>query len=1258
MKKPVMGGSGRVTSRNQDPSYIRKVIKHLGTRRRQLGSAIVLAGRNATRSKYRSTLLILGITFTIALETGIVVSVDTLYDDFIYDNRNQNFTDITVIPKEWSDLSTLRSVSADIQTITGITRASPVYTVNVDRLIKERLPEANIIVYGIDPLEHPDITTFSITEGERKATGTNVIISQTLLSESGLNIGDAVEAADFDLELAVDLKPRSFTISGAIADPSFFGNNVGYLFILMDIQELIDVVPENERSNILKAKIDISVQNLLDIKPVVEQIKDHIGNDYLVWTGKNVPDTQANGIRAYQTAMSLVILASFVVEFLFITNILAIAIRERSSEFGIFRAVGSGSRFLILALTIELLMYSVIGSTVGLFSGITLAVLLTLRMQSFYPSLSIQSLSIHSSSLFAAISSGIVVSLISGLYPIFIVLTMPVIQNIHSRMRRKRSTKEIITHWQYSVTTGILLTVSGLILQLFVGPSPFLEFRFLSFQFLTVLLIFIGILFIEIGILVFLPKITSGFFAPVFGKIVTIISQRNIAREFQKSLLTIISSALALTFIIVVGVVSAAIVDGVPLFFKEQWGDVDLVAEAPDNQLPDRNLTDSLEQNSAILRSSFIQEERTDIKGVNSYIYGVDPAKYTYFAEDVIESIFNYTYPSPLFLSRNDAVFGLVSDLLYQRLFSPVGSDLTIRTSDNTTVNITLGAVVKSNVFLGNGEYLYISAARFQEFFNSTAAKWFVCDLNEEIESAQAIIETEFPFFQEILGIDFFVDIIEESLVLQSSMFQILFFESFILAAITQFVSILISTLHMEREVGIMRALGLSKRGVFNIFMFEAVVIGLSALTLGVFDGLVGSVLLSWYISLSIPIRIEFPLEQIITWAVFSFLITLGSTFLPSYRSSSKKIIDTISGRPITRLTEEGPPYPQVFYSYWLHSSTRDELNLNFDVQDNPVAAHEEIKKMEPHSSVSTWQFIRNHLFQIRTIFLILLGFFTFNYILEGFLIPQGLIAFDWISRIYLSILPFNVLYDQYLVNFYYFVNPYLFFIGLSIIGPIAYYFAHKNAPPNLFRLLLSGIFWGIIGCILSAVIPFLILAALIIVVAPISLYVINVSADNPLFTVPILISVVIFGAELLLFQKVWAYLVFEGISSGMPLEEKFQWLRELGAQGQIKFAGLLLLHQILQALLISFFQPLLDPLKSAEPIPFLSPFSQLPTNPIVFIFLASFEIIFFLSLILYQILQFQQLSYRFPPTAIVKRRKMPEQSFEDRNVNGLLLSE
>ncbi|UCE14140.1 MAG: FtsX-like permease family protein, partial [Candidatus Heimdallarchaeota archaeon] len=212
-----------------------------------------------------------------------------------------------------------------------------------------------------------------------------------------------------------------------------------------------------------------------------------------------------------------------------------------------------------------------------------------------------------------------------------------------------------------------------------------------------------------------------------------------------------------------------------------------------------------------------------------------------------------------------------------------------------------LSAIIKGNVFLNNGEYIYIATDHFKEFFNSTLSKWFICEVNGDIETAQRAFEADYNHFKEVKGISFIREFLEKSLVFQTAIFEVLFIESFILAGITQFVCILVSTLRMEREIGVMRSIGLTRKNVLGIFMAESIALGFSALVVGMINGLLGSILLTWYISLSIPIEIQFPLDQIALWTIFSMFVTLASTIIPSFRSSQKNIIAIISGRPMTK---------------------------------------------------------------------------------------------------------------------------------------------------------------------------------------------------------------------------------------------------------------------------------------------------------------------------------------------------------------------
>lgn len=1167
-----------------------------------------LAWRNVTRSRYRSFLLILGILLTVALETGIAVSVDTLYDDFLLENRNNNYTDITVNPVTWQDSASLEVLAKEVRQISGVSKASPALFLSVNQFISQQVSQ-NVLVYGIDPKNHPDMAHLDLISGSRTLQSDTIIISEHLSTVSGFQVGDSVDLSS----IRDDLNILRVTIGGIISDKSCIGNKIGFLFILVDFQTLLRVIPEGLRSHILIQEIDVSVKDLLRINGIAEKIEDKVGLNNYVFVEKDISEIKSAGIRAYQTAMNLVIIASFVVEFLFITNILAIAIKDRQKELGILRATGANSWQFIKFIGVEVLIYAIIGSTFGIFVGIGFSQILVDFMDNYYTSIEFQSISLHFSSIFATFLSGIIVALISGLYPIFLAQTLPVVQNIHSRMTTAKSHNIFtVTMWKYTIGSGVSLAITAFILQIFIGPSRFLDFSLLSAHFLTVVMIFSGTLLIEIGILAFLPRIAMRVLF-WFDIITRTISIRNIAREFQKSLFTIMTAALALTFIIIVGTVSAAIIEEVPDYFQSQWGSIDAIVEARDDNLLPINSTQLLEKRGVIAKAAFIQETRTQIDSTNGYIYGVDPTQYSFFAEPILTS--DYDLPSYLILnaSTTNTINGLVSQILFQQLRSPLGSSVLVKIADNSTVNVTLAAVIKANIFLGSGEYLYISSGHFQDYFNSTMAKWFLCKQSGESASIEGAIKLALPEIKEITMINSIAELVEETLLFQSAIFQVLFIESFVLAAIAQFVCILMSTLRMEREMGIMRSLGLSKEKVFSIFMCESTALGITSLIVGFLDGFLGSILLIWYISQSIPITFYLPLERVAFWVGVSFLITIASTIVPSYRSSQKNVVATIYGRPMRKSYIEKIEEPIFF---------EEEELLPQRKRKEVLTVYDEPKEYQTSFQIGK-SLLKANKQKIRNIFVVLLAVCLLNYILDSYLPHRGLIPFDLITSSFFSGGDFMFQYYSIRKRYLILLNPLLFFMGLALISPISTYLSDQKKENyqltiRLLKSLLEGFFLMMI----------LVIIGILLLISPALIYLFITTIFNPegfyytddlwFYTV----SFLNFGIELILFQRVWVFLVLRGLKLELNFKETFALTRNTAFEGQLGFITLLIIHTLIQIIITMIFR---YPIARSSSISFSQQLFFPPLHPISFLALMSFEIGFFVILIIYQHIQLKK---------------------------------
>ncbi|UCE14611.1 MAG: FtsX-like permease family protein, partial [Candidatus Heimdallarchaeota archaeon] len=642
--------------------------------------------------------------------------------------------------------------------------------------------------------------------------------------------------------------------------------------------------------------------------------------------------------------------------------------------------------------------------------------------------------------------------------------------------------------------------------------------------------------------------------------------------------------------------VSAAVVAAVPGFFQDQWGKVDLVAEGREGELPLIKFTDDLEAFPGIVKASFIQEKRTVVEDVNSYVFGVDPIKYAFFAENSFDSLLDlhpvyWLNQSNLGSHSTNGTYILISHLLQQKLLLPLGSNLSIQIADKNTVNVTVAAVIKSNVFLENGEYLYLTSNRFKEFFNSSEAKWFLCDVDDaDITKTAVDVQASFPQLKEdgVIAIEYYTQALERSLIFQSALFHVLFIESFSLAALSQSMCILVSTLRMEREMGIARSLGLNRRGVFDIFLAESMALGLAGAILGVFDGFLGAILLGWYISLSVPIQILLRIDNIILWFIISLSVSLFSTLLPSYRSSRRNIVAAISGRPMSR----------------------------------PIA-----------ESVKLGPFLKEHSFQLQILFLFLIGILTSKYILDRNSLIIGLIPFDLITQSFnffqAEDLSFNT--EITVIGNYFsevfnlnILIPILF--SLIIIGPISFFILTNKFPKNLgkegFYSSLSGIIgMGLMICVLT----FLFLVNSIykfFLIHPLSNEIQNINwliADLLVISYEIISSLVIIFIELMMFQIIWTFIVSRGVNSDLPLKQRIIWIRKSGSKIQISFFLIILTHGLIQMVFLAL-HPFTTEIISDPYLRYRYPLLML-ANPLMFFFTAISESCFFLLLISYPLI-------------------------------------
>ncbi|UCE14857.1 MAG: FtsX-like permease family protein [Candidatus Heimdallarchaeota archaeon] len=850
--------------------------------------SIALSSRNVSRNRWRTFLIITGIAISVGLETGIAITIDSLYTDFIESHRGNNFTDITIHPKEKTTIDQMRNLTELIRTVPGVEKASPVVTATyIEALSSSNDIPNNSILYGLEPDSHPDYQEMEVSYGGHSLEPGQVIISHSIANAIEKDPGHEYclnESSEFYF------RGGCATISGLLNDNSHFGNYIGYVFILLNLDYMLGLF---SNTTYLNFHLAVKVDDFLGINAIAEKIEftGGVGLEYYVYREKSISQNDVLGIRTYQAAMNLIIIASFVIEFLFIANILGMNIRERSPEFGILRAIGTSNRQIFLYLFVEILIYSGIGSIIGIFIGLGFSVMLVGFLNLNFPRVVIGALIIHPKAIITTYITGIIIALISGLYPIFIAISLPVVQNIHWKTRRKTATTR---NWILFIMAGTLFAIVGSVTTYILGPSRFLSFEVLSWHFFAVISVLFGTFLLEIGLLHFLPRL--GRKLMFWHNIVPrTIATKNISREFQKSSITIMVTALALTFILVIGIISSAIIETVPEYYKERYGKIDIIAETKDNaHLPLSFVDELVSNNTNIERAAFMQQQRTLIEKLQGYVFGITPDSFEHFFNNTILAPTDPNIPE-LFNSTERGT--IISHLLRDRIGAKIGDNLTVQVTLNSSTEVKITGIASGNPFLQGGSYIFFSDTLFQEFWQNSSANWFIMSTSKDRESLKTIVERlslKYSDFKEVISIDFYKKVIEKSLIIQTAFFQILFLHTFILSGLAQFICILISTLRMEREMGIMRALGLSKGEVFSTFFAESSLLGIAGVGIGIINGIIGAELVAWYISQSIPIETDISLQLIFFWVCVSLAITVTSTIIPSYRSSCTNVANAI----------------------------------------------------------------------------------------------------------------------------------------------------------------------------------------------------------------------------------------------------------------------------------------------------------------------------------------------------------------------------
>lgn len=234
---------------------------------------------------------------------------------------------------------------------------------------------------------------------------------------------------------------------------------------------------------------------------------------------------------------------------------------------------------------------------------------------------------------------------------------------------------------------------------------------------------------------------------------------------------------------------------------------------------------------------------------------------------------------------------------------SPTG--LTSLLSSPVISRFVVTGIFETGIFEYDDTYSYISLEAAQDLFLLGSAITGLEFKLDHIESADQVKSA----IEDSLGYPYFVrtwydmhSTLFRWMKLEKWLYTILLSLIILVAAFNIVSSQIMMVLEKRREIGILKAIGASNRGIMRIFLYEGLIVGVIGTFLGLVLGwatCMGQVKFQWfslpgdvYFLSSLPVRMQ--VQDFIIISIVSLVLTLLATVYPARRASALDPVDAI----------------------------------------------------------------------------------------------------------------------------------------------------------------------------------------------------------------------------------------------------------------------------------------------------------------------------------------------------------------------------
>jgi putative ABC transport system permease protein len=376
---------------------------------------LTLVLRGFVQRKLRVLLTAVAIALGVALMAGTYILTDTINRAFaeVFGTAYANKA-VVVTEKETlggSEASVLNGATlARVRTVPGVAAASgdisspaALLTLSGKRLTSGGAPGR------VDALQPPRFEAFTATQGHLPRAADEVAIDQASAKRNHLRLGQL-------LVIAGRLPARRYTLAGIakFAGSESFGGTTVALLIPSQAQYVAGEPGAYDSINVA-ASPGIAPEEL------AARVRTALPATLKVRTGAEEAANQTSELEEelgfLRTFLLIFAYVALVVGAFIIFNTISITVAQRTREFGLLRTLGASRGQLMRAVIEEGLLLGVVGAVIGLFGGIGLAPALDGLFKAFGADLPDNGTVLEARTVIVSLGVGIVVTVLAGFFP-------------------------------------------------------------------------------------------------------------------------------------------------------------------------------------------------------------------------------------------------------------------------------------------------------------------------------------------------------------------------------------------------------------------------------------------------------------------------------------------------------------------------------------------------------------------------------------------------------------------------------------------------------------------------------------------------------------------------------------------------------------------------------------------------------------------------------------------------------------------------